>query len=199
VDRFVLVVPATVVEDSDELVALYVAMDTPAKVALRNDGSRIPRSLPYAEREAIPWRLGDGAWFGSSVLWITRPGERFALGCFWEGEERQFAGYYLNLQASLVRHDLGFDTEDHVLDVQFWPDSSWNWKDEDEFAEAIQLGRFTLDEANDIRETALAVIDAWNARAWPFDRDWSAWQPDDGWEIPAFPANWDTRSSPFRS
>lgn len=189
--RLSLVVPATVVEDSPDVIALYVAMDSPAKIKVALDGARIPRSLSYAERFGKPWKLADGTWFGTSVLWLTKPELPYAIGVFWEGIERRYAGLYCNIQDPLRRHKLGFDSVDHVLDVQFWPDGLWNWKDEDEFEEAQQVGRFASGEAERVRKVGHGVIQAWQKKAWPFDRDWSTWLPNQSWGIPSLPTNWD--------
>lgn len=185
------VVTATVVEDSDDLIAAYVAMNSPAKVKAGLDGIRIPRSLPYSARFRIPWKMIDGVWSNASVLWLTRPGLPYIVGAFWNGDDRHFSGMYCNLQDPLVRHSLGFDSIDHVLDVQFWPNGTWNWKDEDEFQDAQALDRFTPESARRVREAGELAIRAWQQKAWPFDTDWSLWEPDTAWEIPAMPSNWD--------
>ncbi len=46
----------TVVEDSAECIALYLAVETPIKEAVHLDGSSIPRAIPYEER----WPLNAG-------------------------------------------------------------------------------------------------------------------------------------------
>jgi hypothetical protein len=185
------VVAATVVEDSPDLIALYVAMNSPMKIKVGLDGTRIPRSLPYPERFGKPWKLADGTWSERSVLWLTKPGMPYAIGVFWAGTERLFAGLYCNIQDPLQRHALGFDSVDHVLDVQFWPDGTWSWKDEDEFEDAQLVGRFTPESAATVREAGETAIKAWKQKAWPFDSDWATWEPDGSWSIPAIPTNWD--------
>jgi hypothetical protein len=185
------VVPATIVEDSPDLIALYVSLGSPAKVKVGLDGTQISRSLPYRERFGKPWTLADGTWRHSSVLWLTKPDLPYMVGVFWEGSERRYTGQYCNIQDPLERHGLGFDSVDHVLDVQFWPDGTWSWKDEDEFDDAREVGRFTLNEAAQVRRTGQQVIAAWEAQEWPFDRDWTAWKPDPSWGVPPMPPNWD--------
>lgn len=198
--RLSLVVAATVVEDSENLIALYVAESSPLKSKVNLDGSRIPRELPYTERFGRPWRLVDGVWRNSAVLWITKPNLPYVIGAFWEGSQRSFRGYYLNIQDPLRRHELGFDSVDHILDVQFWPDGSWNWKDEDEFCDAQAVGRFTRDEAANVRRIGETVVASWRACAWPFDQAWPNWAPETSWTRPNMPPNWDqlfSRSGPL--
>jgi hypothetical protein len=190
------VTPCIVVEDSEETIALYVAVDTPVKKPFGLDGHPIPRELTYTERQNTPWRLGDGRWTGRSVLWITTPGERYSVGLFWEGADRSFVGWYVNLQDPLRRSSVGFDTADHILDITVAPDRTWEWKDEDEFAEAIEHGRFTLEEAARIRATGEAVIALMKRDVWPFQSTAAEWRPDPSWTIPTMPSNWDDPIAP---
>jgi hypothetical protein len=117
--------PVTVVEDSPELIALYLAMDTPIKRPVGADGLPIPRFQSYESQDQVPWQLGDDRWAEHSVLWLARPEEAHAIGLFWRGAEREFVGWYGNLQAPLVRTAVGFDSMDYVLDVDIAPDRSW--------------------------------------------------------------------------
>src|SRR5262245_25347373 len=86
-DALAWVEPATVVEDSPECIALYVAIDTPIKRPVGRDGLPIPRLQSHESPERVPWRLGDDRWVEHSVLWLVRPGDAHALGLFWRGEE----------------------------------------------------------------------------------------------------------------
>lgn len=189
--RLSWVEPVTVVEDSPDCIALYLAMDTPIKRPVREDGLPIPRFQTYETPDLVPWRLGDAAWQEHAVLWLVRPGAAHAIGLFWRGVEREFVGWYGNLQAPLVRTAIGFDTTDHVLDVQIAPDRSWNWKDEDEFAVVQHQGRISPADAVAIRAEGERVIAALMQGGWPFDTGWEHWQPDATWPIPAIPDWWD--------
>ncbi|MGH2558391.1 MAG: DUF402 domain-containing protein [Thermomicrobiales bacterium] len=183
--------PVRVIEDAPECVALYMAAETPRKRPVQLDGTPIPRSLPYEERHALPWRLGDTVWRETAVLMLTRPGAAHSFWAFWRGVDWSFRGWYVNLQAPLRRTAVGFDSEDHLLDVVVAPDLSWAWKDEDEFAAAQRIGRFSPDQATAIRTEGEAAIRAIERRAWPFDAGWESWRPDPSWAIPTLPAGWD--------
>ncbi len=189
--RLSWVEPVTVVEDSPACIALYLAINTPIKRPVGNDGTPIPRFQSYESPDPVPWRLGDGTWVGSSVLWLMRPGEAHAIGIFWQGAGREFVGWYGNLQAPLTRTAVGFDTVDYVLDVDIPPDRSWSWKDEDEFAVVQRRGLISPSEAGAIRAEGERVIAALEQNAWPFDAGWERWQPDASWPIPALPVGWD--------
>ena len=191
-DRLSWVEPVTVVEDSSELIALYLAIDTPIKRPVGKDGLPIPRFQAYESQDPVPWQLGDGQWVEHAVLWLARPGAAHAIGLFWQGAERVFVGWYGNLQAPLVRTPIGFDSTDHVLDVQIAPDRTWNWKDEDEFAIVQHRGLITPAEAVEIRAEGARVITALEQGSWPFTSGWEHWQPDPAWPIPALPDRWDS-------
>jgi hypothetical protein len=176
--------PTVVVEDSRDLVALYLASGSPTLRRSNLDGSPLDRSLPYEERIGIPWRLATGAWFGSSCLQLQRVCEPRSWWRWLDG-----SGWYVNLQDRLRRTRIGFDTSDHVLDLVVAPDGSWRWKDEDEFEAACRVGRFTRKEAAAVRRAGEVAVAAIEARIWPFDSEWSEWQPNPNWTVPKLPAD----------
>jgi predicted RNA-binding protein associated with RNAse of E/G family len=125
------------------------------------------------------------------VLWFTRPASAHAIGQFWQGDAREFAGWYGNLQAPLLRTAVGFDTADHVLDIDITPARTWRLKDEDEFAAAQRLGHLSRAEAAAIRAEGENVIAALEQGASPFNAGWEAWRPDPTWSTPTFLQGWD--------
>ena len=179
--------PMTVVEDSPELIALYLAAGTAIKCGVNLDGSPIARNLPYAERYHRPKRIGDSVWHTNSRLMLARPGAAHLFSLFFRARDWRILGWYVDLQRPFARTPLGFDSEDQVLDIVIEEDLSWRWKDEDEFAEAQRLGRFSIDEAQSIRAEGERVIAIIESRNWPFEHDWESWRPDPGWAIPTIP------------
>lgn len=177
------VLPMNVVADDERATQLFIRAGTRTLTRCEPDGSPIPRSLPYAERFARPWVLCPGTWGGAHVLMLAPAGAAASMWAFWD-EEWDFQGLYVNLQEPLRRTRFGFDTSDHVLDVVVEPDHSWTWKDEDELAEAIRLGRFTPQEAADVRREGERIVALLEARSWPFDRDWADWRPGPSWPQP---------------
>jgi hypothetical protein len=183
-ERLVWVGGVTVVEDSDACIALYLAAGTPILVPVHLDDSEIPRAIPYEERHGLEWRLGEGVWHSTNRLLIARPGAAHAFSAFWRAEDWTFLAWYVDLQAPFRRTDDGFASEDYVLDIVAPPDGPWYWKDEDEFAAAQSVGRFTAEQAAAIRAEGEAVVATIEARAWPMDADWERWRPDPAWPIP---------------
>ncbi len=183
--------PMTVIADTPDEIALYIARGTPTRRRVHLDGRPLDRTRPYAERWATPWRLGRGEWFGSSVLQLARPGEPRPYWAFFEPDTWAFEGWYVNLEEPLRRTRIGFDTVDRVLDLVIEPDlSAWRWKDEDELADAVQVGRFTAAEAAGVRRDGEEALRALESRSWPFDRGWEAWRPEAVCAVPRLREEW---------
>ena len=184
------VLPVSVVADDERSTQLFARSGTPMRTRCDLDDVPLQRSLPYAERFALPWRLGPSVWSGYHVLMLTPRDAGHSFWAYWD-DAWGFEGWYVNLQDPLRRSRFGFDTADNVLDVVVRPDMSWQYKDEDELAEAVQVGRFTAAEADGLYQEGARATAAIDARAWPFDRDWSGWRPDPHWPEPALVAEAD--------
>jgi hypothetical protein len=182
--------PTTAVEDSEDLTVLYLRPGTPIKRRILPNAQPIPRDIPYREQVALPVLVGDGTWTTNHALILVRPGDAHDIRLFWSEHDWTFRGWYVNLQRPVRRVRVGFDTADHVLDIFVAPDGTWHWKDEDELAAAIEIGRFTPDEAAAIRAEGERVIRRIEARAWPFDAGYEHWRLDPAWPIPSMPDDW---------
>ncbi len=177
--------PVTVVEDRDDSNVLFLCADTPTKERVLPDGSPIPRSMPYEDRFRLPLKLGDGNWGAHQTLLLTPPGAAHSIWLFWT-VDWDFVGWYVNLQEPQRRTPVGFDTVDQVLDLWIRRDLSWEWKDEDELEAAIRIGRFTPEEAAEIRAEGERVI-----AEFPFPTRCEDWRPDPDWLVPQLPEGWD--------
>jgi hypothetical protein len=175
-----------VIEDSNELNSVYIAPGTKfARPACgREEYLRVAASGN--------WNLTVDEWIGQHHLWASVPGEACAVWTMWADPGWRHLGWKVNPQAPIRRTRIGFDTTDHVLDVAISADlSSWAWKDEDEFVEAVALGLFTDAESTWIRrETLRVVIDTVSNRREQLRR-WAAWRPPAGWELPALVEHWE--------
>ncbi len=192
-DDLTWAMPVTVVHDSPEFIALFLAAGTTIKSPARADGSTIPRDLPFEERYTAVAGIRDGLWHSNHRLMLARPDAAHLVSLFWREEDWGFLDWYVDLQAPLQRTPIGFDSQDHVLDIVVGPDLRWRWKDEDEFADAQRIGRFSPGEAAAVRAEGEQVVDLIEAMAWPFNEGWPAWRPDPAWDIPKLPADWDCR------
>jgi hypothetical protein len=172
-------VPHIRVEDSPELVALYLPVGTRTKIAVA-DGRPI---RGQADRD---WELQDHDWHTYSALKLIQWGIGHSLELLWHADGDAFAGWYVNLQEPLRRSPLGFDTDDLALDIRVDPDGNWRWKDEDELEALVAAGRFTGAEAAEIRAEGERVV---AAHPWP--TGWEEWRPDPTWPSPELPKGWD--------
>jgi predicted RNA-binding protein associated with RNAse of E/G family len=97
----------------------------------------------------------------------------------------QHLSWYVNLQTPLAFNDRFVDTTDQALDVVVHPDGTPAWKDEDELAEAVELGIWTEAEAREIRDEGERVI---AEATWP--TGWEEWRPPPDWGPLGLPRDW---------
>ncbi|MEX0786773.1 MAG: DUF402 domain-containing protein, partial [Dehalococcoidia bacterium] len=144
--------PLSVVEDTDELVALYLPK-----------GTRFTQ-MRGAEPKVRVW----GAWH-LDTLRLMFPGRSYSVWLSWAGEgaARSFSYYYVNMEEPFRRTPIGFDTNDHQLDIVVQPNMSWSLKDEELFEEFVQAGHYSGDFAEHVRSEAQAVIGLVESRASP--------------------------------
>ena len=178
--------PFTVVEDRDDLLALYIPKGAVYKRS---------RYLPPAESadRGYDRRLVDEEW-RRDVLRLMYPGAHHSIWVFWEHEdgERRHTAYYVNLEEPFRRNAIGFDTNDHTLDIIVTPDLEWRWKDEDELAERVELGVHPADFADFVRAEGERVIEAIEAGGSPFGDGWPDWAPPSEWASPVLSPEWET-------
>jgi hypothetical protein len=187
------VMPLTVVVDTAEVTVLF---QLPGSICKRRAGARGgPRGRNLLP-EAWDGRHEDVVWSGTPNLRLHIWGTAHAIIRSWDFARDCAEGWYVNLEAPWRRTPIGFDTEDLVLDVTVAADlSSWAWKDEDELAWSVEIGKYTAAEADTIRAEGRRVIAAVETRAWPFAQDWSSWRPDPNWPVPVLPENWSMKIS----
>ncbi|WP_353944486.1 DUF402 domain-containing protein [Streptomyces sp. HUAS MG91] len=181
--------PVTVVQDTDELLAAWMAPGTECVRPVLADGTPLHRE-PLATRYTKPRTVHRDRWFGAGVLKLARPGEPWSVWLFWEQDWR-FRNWYVNLEQPRTRWSGGVDSEDHFLDLSVYEDHSWRWHDEDEFAQAQTVGLMSAEQARRVRAAgarAVEVIEGWGH---PFADGWQHWRPDPEWPVPELPADWD--------
>ncbi|MGW6540062.1 cytidylyl-2-hydroxypropylphosphonate hydrolase [Streptomyces sp. NPDC055051] len=181
--------PVTVVRDTPDLLAVWMAPGTECVRPVLADGTSV-HDEPLATRYTAPRTTERAHWAGSGVLKLARPGEPWSVWLFWERGWR-FRSWYVNLEEPRRRWSGGVDSEDHFLDISVYPDRSWLWRDEDEFAQAQRAGLMSTGQAARVRAAgaaAVELVERWGA---PFRDGWEEWRPDPAWTVPALPADWD--------
>lgn len=172
--------PVTVVEDAEEQITLFIPAGAHWMAPFRN-GKRL--KIQQAEYELMeqPYK--------AHVLSFAWPANSAAVLLFY-GSDWSPSHWYVNLEDPLRRSPVGFDTLDHKLDVIVELDGSWRWKDEDQFAEIIELGLLDPEEETLLRAEAQDAVRRIAEHEVPFDRDWFDWRPDPAWPTPTLPDGW---------
>ncbi len=185
-----LIAPVRVVEHDGSRTILYLAAGSPIKIHADAEGNPLPRSMPLMEREQKVASLRDSQWTRTHVLMIHQPHRLGAVWLFWSEVDWSFRNYYVNLQAPLEPSVPGFDTEDFLLDIVVAPDLSFRWKDEDEFAIAIEHELISPVLLHAVRAEGRRFIDEAQSRQWPFAQGLETWRPEPDWGVPELPPNW---------
>ncbi|MET9882366.1 DUF402 domain-containing protein [Streptomyces sp. NPDC006430] len=181
--------PVTVVQDTAELLAVWMAPGTECVKPVLADGTPVHEE-PLVTRYTAPRTTVRSRWFGAGVLKLARPGDPWSVWLFWEHGWR-FKSWYVNLEEPRTRWARGVDSVDHFLDISVYPDRTWKWRDEDEFAQAQRSGLMDAAQARRVQDAgraAVGVIKEWGA---PFSDGWQDWRPDPNWRVPTLPEDWD--------
>jgi hypothetical protein len=138
----------------------------------------------YLKRWATDAPPFDTEWEQTHVLRFEAPGARHSVEIYWTLEWEQLS-WYVNLQTPTELRNGFIDTTDQALDIVVSPDGEWRWKDEDELAEAVELGIWSEREAEEIRAEGERVIEA---SPWP--TGWEDWRPPEDWRPLGLPRDW---------
>lgn len=178
--------PATVVEDTPELVALHTPAGAKCQRPVLANGEAL--RLPLPDRT---WILREERWLLDTLRLVT-PGTPHSVQLHWSHSPRRLQCWYINLEAPLRRTPLGFDFFDHIVDIVVSPDRKrWEWKDLDELDEARAHGLVDSDEVAARIAEGERALDRLRIGAPPFDGSWELWCPDPRWSMPSLPAGWD--------
>lgn len=188
-DRPHIARPVTVVQDSADLLVVWMAPGTPCVRPQLADGTPVHRE-PLVTRYTKPRTTVRVPWKGSGVLKLARPGEPWSVWLFWD-PGWHFRHWYVNLEEPRQRWSGGIDSEDHFLDISVHPDRSWRWHDEDEFAQAQQVGLVSRELAETVRAAGRAAVERIESWGTPFADGWEDWRPDPSWPVPTLPPDWD--------
>ena len=169
-------VPVIVVRDDPDLLATYIATGAPF---------RFPRGQWPTADGRHPW-AGEERWHGHGALMLQRPEEAHAIWVFWQGPQREFHGWYVNLQEPFRRTVNGYDTQDLELDLWVPVDGPWKWKDEQLLEQRVREGRFTAEQAAVAHAEGRRVAVELDAGHRWWDEAWAAWKPDSTWPMPTF-------------
>ncbi len=203
--------PYVVVEDSDNLVALFQPAGTllPRWVIAEQRYLENPQRAPGDSlRLLYPGRaydvtlffdpVGEPPWFYDALFGAE------GLQAGWREQRRRsggndeaprgvpgrFRGWYVNMQSPFRRMPFGYDIVDLTLDIVARPDRSWYLKDVDELEAAVRAGACTQEFSDALHRAAAGATKLIDAAASPFDGTWTSWRPEPGTAINVFPDGW---------
>ena len=179
--------PVTVIQDTHDLIALYLHNHTHWMVCTPPDAGI---DLAHCKANLCQWHLKDEVWRYGDTVFLISPGRAHAVHVMWD-QQRRFVGWYVNLQEPLRRTCLGWDFLDQELDIVVSPDLSWRWKDHESLKQAQQLGLFPPEQVRAILHEGQQVVESIQSKAVPFDGSWNTWRPPSEWSVPCLPDGWD--------
>ena len=138
-----------------------------------------------------PWTLIKRPWRTNRLLILLEPGRYYSTMLFWNHESDEFLCYYINFQLPFQRRNSGIDTLDLDLDLVIHPDYSYRWKDEADYAKAIEHEVILPEWMQGIETAKSEILARLEKCDYPFDGSWLGWKPDPGWTPPTLPENWD--------
>lgn len=178
--------PMRVVRDDERGLVAWLAEDAEI-VAWHPADGRSVREVPLAERFAVDRAPVVQRWRGGGVLRIAPTGRPWSVWLFWE-DDGSFAGHYVNLELPHTRRGGETATRDLTLDLWLEPDGELWLKDADEVEAAVDGGRYTQTQADEIHAAAgWARAELVEGRDWPLDAEWRTWRPPADWTVPPLP------------
>lgn len=91
------------------------------------------------------WQLKQGHWQKNNVLIVKVPERYYSVQLFQDAASGEFLGYYINFELPYTASDLGYDTLDLDLDLMVYPDGKIQWKDVEEYDNAVANGDIGAD------------------------------------------------------
>lgn len=177
--------PLRVVEDDAERVVCYLREGTEVSASALAEGRDL-RSVPLEERWTHPRITVRRAWQRTDVLFVFPRAQRWHSIRIMRQSGR-LLGWYANLESPHVFGPGTISTKDGVLDLWVPADTELpEWKDEEEFGMAVQVGRISSEEARELRLEGERLM-----RECPWPTGWENWQPPDDWTRPRLPEDWD--------
>ena len=179
--------PHIVLEDSENLVALYMPEGAP--VSRWDLATNNSRPLRRAHGDSVQL-LYPGQRFAVSLFYETGSGPASHVQNYFPGVKGRFYGWKVDLVSPFARTEAGFDMIDDVLDICVRPDRSCDLRDEDEMARLVELGVYSVAEAEELRDVGREVIEMIEARLPPFDDGWQTWRPTPDLVLGEVMADW---------
>lgn len=137
------------------------------------------------------WTLAKYTWQTNRLLLLFEPNKYYSIILFWNHTSNDFLLYYINFQLPFKRNNYAVDTLDLDLDLIIHPDFSYEWKDVEDYQNAISYALISPEWEKEIKLATEEVMARLEKRQYPFDGSWLDWRPDPSWQPPCLPLDWD--------
>lgn len=125
------------------------------------------------------------------MLLLFEPQKYYSIILFWNHTSHDFLCYYINFQLPFKRNTSAADILDLDLDLIIRPDFSFEWKDVEDYQNAISHGFILPEWSKEIESATDEVMKRLEKRKYPFDGSLLDWKPDPAWQSPKALENWD--------
>ncbi|OEJ22023.1 hypothetical protein AR457_39625 [Streptomyces agglomeratus] len=169
-------------------------------VKARTDGDRSVRTEVFDAMATGTWELADAVWQETELLLWKPPTAWFSVNAFYTSAGLR--NWYVNFEHPTRRTEAGFDTFDLTVDLVVDPDlTSWQWKDEDEYAHVRRLGIVTDTEHQAVDAARHQVLAMLAERSGPFAdaAAWTSWRWNPAWPAPQLPRLEKAAGGPVRT
>lgn len=181
--------PMRVIADDGRQLLGWLPSGTELLASRLTDG-RNPRDVPASEMFVLPRVLVRSEWVGTSTMRLITEADWSSVWWFFDAD-LTFTGWYVNLEIPFGRTGLTTDRADGALDVVIHPDLTWEWKDEDEAAAAVEAGRLTVEQLTRLRAEGERQVGLARSASFPYDGTWCDFRPNPDWPAPTLPAELD--------
>jgi len=182
--------PTIVVKDSPEEIVLTLLPGTEciADKEYANGNKKGRRRWDFKHKR---WQLEKYTWRANRLLLLLEPDQFYSTMYFWNHTSNEFLCYYINFQVPFERRHNSVDTLDLDLDLIIAPDFTFEWKDEDDYRQAIEHEIIFPEWVGGIESAKPEIFERFEKRQYPFNGAWLDWMPDPNWSPPTLPENWD--------
>ncbi|MEI6291952.1 MAG: DUF402 domain-containing protein [Chloroflexota bacterium] len=137
------------------------------------------------------WKIEKYTWRQKRCVILMQPDQYYSTLMMWDHQTGEFLGYYVNFEIPYTRSPAGFDTHDLELDIEIGPSLTWEWKDQAEYNQGIELGVITEQMQKGIAQAVVKVLEKLGKHLYPFDNSWLERKIDFNQKAPVLPAGWD--------
>ena len=186
-DEIIRAMPEIVVEDTSAKTVLFTPV---GNRYIHKHRKRVKGEIVYGQMGPLREQAVLLDQHTNDILMLFYPEKHFSIWLMWRHESGDFSFWYVDLQAPFRRTEIGFDVEDHDLDIVVQPDFSWCWKDEEVVRDLVIHGCWSQEKADLVRRDGLEVVEMIESKTAPFNERWEQWRPDPSWGMPVLSSQW---------